>query len=226
MKSLVNKTLKLLSVICFSSALLNGSPAHNALTTQEETFSDYEVQERAIRDPFHPIDYSFYSLKSIEYYGESVVLNDGSVWAIRSRDRHIITRWHDEYDSNPYYGQNSTGIFLTPVNSLIYSGVYNFRMVNIATGESVYCNLSRPAPEETWNTIHYIDYLNGYIEVMNGAGAIAQFSLSGSDFFVYINWTPDQRIIFGRTTGYGSTSHAYTLINVDTSTNARCRIYN
>lgn len=226
MFSIIQKTTRWLALACVSTSFifsLDGSTFNN--TDRDDAEEEYLVQERTVNDPFYPIDYSQYTLKSYDPFQYTVVLNDGSIWAIRPNDTYLVSSWYDEGNCYLNYDYQPSKIYLTPNSAYLYDGRYDFCMVNKDTGGYVYCNIVASAPFETLNTIHYIDSYTGYVEVMNGNGGIAQFTFSGSDCFNYLDWSPYQRIVIARTSRYGYSNYAYTLINLDTKNRAKCRLY-
>lgn len=239
MNKFANNTSRFLALICLSTGFLFGSTAEEtpaefpSVSTEEriaqERFAEadeseeVQIQERTVRDPFYPIDYSSFAITTIGHKGGTVNLSDGSLWTIRSSDCWVVSGWNDNYNKNSPYTVGPSKVYITSNNSWLSSATYPYMMVNKDTGESVYCNISQTAPLENTIWVQFIDYNSGKVELAHANG-YNTFYLSAFDDGIYTKWQAGDRVFYGRNSRWNSVSSPYLLINLRTLTNARASL--
>lgn len=233
-------TCRFLTVLFLSANFLNGSihdeeirvPMGTESISEEERIlfaeaqtsedeEEYLSQERIVRDPFYPVDYSLYTVRSIGYKQRTVTLHDKSIWVVRPADAKILEKWIDEYKSSVYPGQAPSNVYVTPNTNWFFDRDYEFRMVNKDTGAFIYCDIAEPPVDALVNQILQIDRHSKEIIIMNSSGMTARFSLFTRDSSVYKDWTPGHYIMIGRNSRWGSSSNPYLLYNLSKDSMSR-----
>jgi hypothetical protein len=149
---------------------------------------------------------AFYSPAAISVFGDSVELNDGSLWSIASGDTYKVLNW-----------LSSDAVVLTPNHDWFSS--YMFRMTNQDTGVSVKCNMVL-GPVYNGIYTHWIiaiDYVSNEIYLDDGT----RWSVTGWDSSTFNKWLPNDTVMIGINDGSRSGSHPNILINVNTLTYVR-----
>lgn len=241
MKS-INRTLaKLIVALCLATNFISASEVSEKriglrISSEEKRASQHEevyaqeaqeedevlIQERYNRDPFSPNDYSKFQVKEIGINGYTITLSNDSVWILKPSDAAKITKWSDNYSSQTT-GYAPSDVYITTNNNWFFDRSYDFRIFNMDTQESVYCNLSTSPGKHCRNWILNIDAQGGTVEITNMYGDYQIMYLNPSDIGVYSDWQKNDLVIFGRNSKWGSqTSSPYILIDLDTLTSARC----
>lgn len=143
---------------------------------------------------------AFHHPYSVSLLGDTVELEDGSIWAVCSSDRYKTLDW-------------MTGdlIIITPNDSWFSS--YDYKLVNLNTGAKVKVNLAL-GPIYNGIYTHWIiaiDYYHGEICLEDGS----VWKMSSLDSSVVSKWLPNDTIIIGINDGWFSGSNPNLLINVN-----------
>lgn len=166
-----------------------------------------------IFDDYPPLYYpaSTHYLIEVSALGDSVELEDGSIWKIchydgykamqwRSNDPLIITQNHRWFSSYPY------------------------RIVNQNSGESLETTLFVGPLEYGQNTLYItdIDRLAGDLSIVNGSGEVCRWKIFSNDLSLLQNWAVHDAIIIGQNSGWDTDFEAL-LINVTMNHSVRAR---
>lgn len=243
MKAFTQTLKQLIVVLCLSTSFVSASTLKSqteetrigertvsiekklALEEQyaQEGEEDIQVSEKYGRDPFYPLDYSKFSIKEIGVRGQTITMGDESVWIIKPADGYKVANWSDEYSARTT-GYAPTDVYITTNDNWFFDRQYDYRMVNIATGEYVYCNITTGPANHCKTWILNIDAGQGIVELTNIYGNYVILYLSPSDFPSYCDWERNDMVIFGRNLRWGSLNNPYLLINLITETTARCEL--
>jgi hypothetical protein len=132
-------------------------------------------------------------------YGETVELEDGSIWSIYSGDRYKTLNW---YTSDP--------IIVLPNH---YFSLYNYKIINVNTGAVCQANLFLGPIYNGYYTkwITAIDYIQELVWLNDGTC----WQMSGYDYSTVQKWLPNDTVIIGINDGSFSGSNPNILINVN-----------
>lgn len=146
----------------------------------------------------------------VSLFGDSVELEDGSIWTVTSDDAYKTLNW-----------LVSDLVVITPNHNWLSS--YMFRITNQNTGVSIRCNLTL-GPIYNGLYTHWVVAIN-YLtsEVCLEDGSI--WKISGFDSSVFNKWLLNDTIIIGVNDGFLSGSKPNILINVNTLSYARANTY-
>lgn len=143
---------------------------------------------------------AYHSPVGISLFGDSIELEDGSIWSIRSIDTYIVRGWLP-----------TDVIVITPNHSWFSS--YNYKITNQNTGEYVsgdmFLGPVYTSPYTRW--IAAIDYYNDIIYLDDGS--IWEMSLFDSG--IIDEWLIDDPVIIGVNDGWLSSTRPNILINVN-----------
>ncbi len=182
---------------------------------------EIQVQERFGRNSFYPIDFSQFIVNAIGYKGSSVILSDGSVWTVRPQDGIIAQNWQDQNTAN-YSGKNPSKVFVTSNDNWFFDKDYLYRIVNMETGQFIYCNMSQSPFQTSSAWILNLNIEEGFVELTDSNGGYVLMYLSPSSKLYFSKWQINDRVLFGRNLRWGSSYNPYLLINIETLTNAAC----
>ncbi len=143
---------------------------------------------------------AFHYPVSVSYLGDSIQLEDGSMWAVSLSDTYKTLNW-----------LTSDIIIIVP-NHDIFSSYY-YRLININTGANVKVNLYL-GPIYNGAYTHWItaiDYLNREIYLEDGS----IWKMSPFDQPIISQWLPNDTVIIGINDGAFSYSNQNILINVN-----------
>lgn len=144
---------------------------------------------------------AFHSPLAISIFGDSIELEDGSVWSVSPSDGYKALNW-----------LTSDLLVITPNHDWFSSHL--FKMTNQATGISVKCNLSL-MPVYNGLYTHWIRAINYYTqEIALEDGSIWQ--VSGLDSSTFSQWLLNDTVIIGVNDGFLSGSKENILINAET----------
>ena len=147
----------------------------------------------------HPGAYHYISAMS--FFGDTLELEDGSVWFLRSSDIYKVKGWH-----------STDPIVITPDHS--WMSLYQFVMTNQNTGEAIGVNLHLSpyvnGPFTHW--IIAIDDYNSTVYLEDGSF----WKMSIFDGSILYRWVVGDSVIIGVNDGYFSSSRPNILINVNT----------
>ncbi len=137
---------------------------------------------------------------AVSLLGETVELEDGSIWSVSSGDRHKTLDW-----------MTGDVIIIIPNHSWFSS--YDYRLVNLNTGAKVKVNLSL-GPIYNGIYTHWIlaiDYNNREICLEDGS----VWKMSWWDSSIVNQWLPNDTVIIGINDGWFSGGNPNMLINVN-----------
>lgn len=150
---------------------------------------------------------AFHNPLLISALGDSVEIEDGSIWSISPSDTYKTLNWI-----------TSDLVVITPNHDWFSS--HMFRMTNQNTGVSVKCNLVL-GPIYNGLYTHWIVAINYYTQqICLEDGSI--WTVTGFDSSVFSKWLINDTVIIGINDGFLSSSKPNILINVNTLTYARC----
>lgn len=240
MKALAKLLGQLVVALTLSTTLLHGTEVDNSAQSErsiigqrsvsdeereflyqndeEEASEETQTQEMWGVNAYYPIDYSKTTIVEVGYLGHTIILQDQSVWTIRPRDGKTVQNWNEQAKE---MGQH-LNVFFTSNDNWFFDREYLHRMVNMQTGESVYCNLSQ-SPfliASTW--ILNMDVDAGWVELTDSQGNYLVMTLNYSDRAIFADWEREDTVIIGRNLRWGASSSPYLLINIPTMTHARC----
>ena len=156
-------------------------------------------------------DGAYHKPISISPVGNTVELEDGSIWNIHSRDSQKTLNWL------------ATDILVVTPNHCWFS-IYDFRLVNQNTGASVRANLSL-GPIYNGLQTHWIvgiDYNNRVIVLEDGS----VWNMSYFDDAVVKKWLMNDIVIIGINDGWFAGNKRNILINVNMLNYAACKCIN
>lgn len=168
--------------------------------TEKDSVGALKLNSKAIYYTTHPG--AFHYPKGVSIFGETVELEDGSLWSIYSGDRYLTLNWLVTDD-----------IVITP-NWTWYS-IFQYRLVNQQTGASVQASLTLGPIYAGFYThwIVAIDYYNNQICLEDGS----VWSMSAFDTSITNKWLINDTIIIGVNDGVLSSTRPNILINVNTN---------
>jgi hypothetical protein len=148
-------------------------------------------------------------ISAVSDLGDSLILEDGSVWEISLKHAQTILDWLD-----------IDIIIITQNNS--WTSKHNYNFINQRTKETVSTNLieSPLISSEYFHKIKAIDYFRGEIVLENNI----RWKICSSDIFLVKDWLLDDGIIVGINTGWES-SFPNILINVSVNKFVRSKQY-
>lgn len=147
--------------------------------------------------------------KIVSPNGESVELDDGSVWKVNKYDGYKVLSW-----------KVSDELVITQNHRWFTS--YQYRIINQATGTSIEANLFL-GPIVNGIASRYassIDFHNGLALLTDGT----QWEICPSDFSLFANWANGDAIIIGFNSGWDS-KYDGLLINVNMNQSVRAKQY-
>ncbi|MCE5294343.1 MAG: hypothetical protein LLF94_06985 [Chlamydiales bacterium] len=163
------------------------------------------------RDPYYKSTYqtSSHFIEIIDGLGSSVQIQDGTVWGIKDSDRYIVKNWHV-----------NTEITVKPNTLTIWNKLtgtrpeHKYRLVNLATGESVAATMSFGPFEQhpLTRVIDHIDYYRGEIILSNGT--IWKVDNTRPSMRILEDWKINHAIITGLNDTWFSLGSPYILVNV------------
>lgn len=143
---------------------------------------------------------------SVSPYGDTVQLEDGSIWTVNVWDRSQTLNW-----------LATDTIIIVPGS---YFSVYGYKLINVNTGAQVEVNLTL-GPVYNGVFTHWIaaiDYF--WNEIILEDGTVWKFFWDDS---VMKNWLINDTVIIGINDGAFSSSEPNILINVSMLNYARCK---
>ncbi len=146
---------------------------------------------------------------AVSFLGDTVELEDGSIWSVASGDRHLTFDW-------------MPGDFIIILPNHTWFSSYYYRLVNVNTGANVKVNLSL-GPIYNGIYTHWIiaiDYLAREICLEDGS----VWKMSSWDSSIVNKWLPNDTVIIGINDGWFAGGNANMLINVNMNNHAigRC----
>ncbi len=164
-------------------------------------------------DEYPPLYYpaSTHSLIGVSALGDSVELEDGSVWKICRYDGYKALGWRS---NDP----------LTITQNHQWFSRYAYRIVNENTGVCLEANLFLGPLAYGKHTMYItgIDRMSGELIVTNGSGESIHWEISANDFDLFQNWALADAVIIGQNSGWDSECEAL-LINVNMNVSVRAR---
>lgn len=143
---------------------------------------------------------AYHNPVSISIFGDTLEIEDGSIWAISSSDAYTTLNWF-----------STDLIVITPNHS--WFSAYNFRLTNQNTGESVAANLYLGpfynSPYTRW--IASIDHYSHTVYLNDGSA----WSMSSFDASIVNKWFINDTVIIGVNDGWLYSTSPNILINVN-----------
>ena len=136
-----------------------------------------------------------YYIKSTGVDGETLTMNDETVWAIASNSASIVASWTP-----------NSPIVITPSN---WYSQYDYYLTNALTHESATAKLSQGPFVKYAIFIQQIDWNNGFVYLTNGT----RWTFSPSNRIR--PWQAGQAVLIGLNTGWFSKSYILVNINED-----------
>lgn len=156
-------------------------------------------------DPYPPVYYpiSTHWLAGVSVLGDSVELEDGSVWQISRYDHREALDW---LSSDP----------LTITQNRRWFSSCEYKIVNQTSGASVEANLLLGPVKDNLHTLYItaIDLHYGVCTLMNRSGHEMHWQVAPSDLVIFQNWCLNDAVIVGQNSGWES-SYEGLLINVN-----------
>ena len=163
--------------------------------------------------PLRYLPIAAHQLQGVSSLGDSVELEDGSVWKI------------SRYDSPSALTFRSDDILIITQNHRWFSQ-YNYRIINQQTGIALEANLflgPQTNNQYTWY-VTAIDRIDGDLILTNGFGQPTRWEISWHDESLFQNWAVNDAVIIGQNTGWDSRSESLLInVNMDQSVRARQR---
>ena len=226
MKSTLMKSLIFAGLLCPCLTFATDDDAHLQIGTRtesSETVNTIDPQASAPQsepreegeccgfffDNYPPVYYSSSThwLIAVSAYGDSVELEDGSVWKISSYDGYKALNWRSK---DPLMITQNSGWF----------SKYNYRIVNTNTGSSIQVNLYLGPIKNGEYTRYIIAIDPTYGELMLNDNS--HWEMSSYDRRDFYNWALGDAIIIGYNSGWDSTCEGI-LINVNMNKSLRAK---
>lgn len=200
MKTTYLKTFFLAAMI---APMLSFGAEENYLVGERATKFNGEMQEggsKSIFSQYPPVYYppAVHCLKSVSVLGDSVEIEDGSVWKISSFDADKVRYW------------KSTDVILITQNHSWFSK-YKYKLVNETIGSSLEAKLHL-GPSKRSEYIRYVietDIRDG-IAILNDG---TRWKVSSLDKHLFKEWELNDAVIIGYNSGWDSDCQGL-LINV------------
>jgi hypothetical protein len=177
----------------------------------EEASEFKDITRSGFSNQYPPVYYpaSCHWIIKISALGDSLEIEDGSVWELNSRDGHKALYWRSR---NPIMITQNTSWFSN----------YKYRILNQQSGESIESNLVLGpfAQGEYTNLISIMDKHNGALALTDNSN----LQICSSDLKTFYNWSEGQSIIIGVNSGWHS-HYDLILINVNMNDFVRARQY-
>lgn len=170
--------------------------------TQDEGIDAQKIVKKGFQQATYVTTHegAFHFPKAVSYFGDTVELEDGSIWSVCSNDAYKTMNW-----------LTSDLIIIVPNDSIFSS--HDYKLININTGAKVKVNLYL-GPIYNGAYTHWIvaiDYL--YREIYLEDGSI--WKMSSFDQSIVNQWIPNDTVIIGINDGLFSGSNPNILINVN-----------
>lgn len=143
---------------------------------------------------------AFHQPVAVSPYGDTIELEDGSVWTARSYDRYKTLDW-----------MMGDSILIAPNHN--WFSLYDFKLINQNTGAHVEVNLSLGPYYNGFHTrwIQSIDYYNRIIVLDDHS----VWNMSKYDRSIIYNWAVNDTVIIGINDGWLVGDYVNILINVN-----------
>lgn len=186
----------------FPNELMNAPEEELEEPVQEEPVQEGEETREAVCLGYSYTTHAgaYHQPIAVSPLGDTVELEDGSIWSIKPQDRKKTLDW-----------MTGDTIVITP-NSSWFNWTYDFKLINKNTGVAVSANLSL-GPIYNGIYTHWIvklDYINNEVCLEDGS----VWSISGFDSKVLKDWYVNDTVIIGINDAWFS-SKANILINVN-----------
>ncbi len=172
--------------------------------------------EELIKESYelYPYDFSRHFVEKMGYQGQSIELNDGSVWVVKPHDAYRVQDWPDA-SSAYYYGIPQAKVCITTNNSWFSNRDYEFMIMNLETGEQVPAKMSvAQRPEVQGFISRFFDTVN-QIELGDPEGNFLAIRVNSWDQDITRYWNEGDRIYLGRNNRWDHGRFPYILINLD-----------
>lgn len=150
-------------------------------------------------------------LAGVSVLGDSLELNDGSIWKVSRYDEYKVLGWR------------SNDPLIITQNHRWFSN-YQYRIINQATGSTLETNLFLGPLQYGEHTfyVHGIDYCQGSLILTNAFGDMSYWEISDFDLDPFQDWSPSDPVIIGQNSGWDAERNAL-LINVAIDNFVRAR---
>ncbi|MBI3901188.1 MAG: hypothetical protein HY324_03435 [Chlamydiia bacterium] len=146
---------------------------------------------------------SAHRVMEISVLGDSLKLEDGSVWKISKYDAKRVLNW-----------KPSDIVSITQNHSWFSS--YKYRLVNQQTGITLEAKLFLGPIERGLNTLYitHLDPHQGYIHLTSGTGEMTRWEIALSDRNAFSKWRLGDAVIVGQNSSWDRSCESF-LINVN-----------
>jgi hypothetical protein len=177
--------------------------------------SDGEVSFNYIYD-MYPTVYlpeSCHQVTKISYLGDSLELEDGSVWKVSF------------YDTSKVLSLFQNDVVMITQNNDWFSS-YRYRIIHQRTGMTLYVNLSAAPYENGPYTRHVVelDLFHDLVLLRDSAGNVTRYQIALGDTEKFKKWLNNDVVILGHNSGWAS-DYDCLLINVCLDQHVRARQY-
>lgn len=155
----------------------------------------------------------------IYYTGETVTLNDGSIWTVKPSDRGVVRTWRSICKPKGYYPAN---VYITQNNVLFrsMSQGYDYKLVDAATGKSIRVKLAVNALYEYVHQITSIDYKARIVYLHDGL----TFRVTTYDDSTLSHWQPLDYALLGVNGRWNNWTKPYMIINTNRLNHVRAKL--
>ncbi len=150
-------------------------------------------------------------LSAVSAIGDSVELEDGSVWRISRYDGQKALSWRL---NDP----------LTITQNHRWFSSYNYRIINQNTGASLEANLFLGPLQYGEHTLYIcaIDRVSGYLLLLDSQGETTQWEISSGDSDPFQDWVVNDAVVIGQNSGWDASCESI-LINISMNDFVRAR---
>lgn len=186
-----------------------GTRPPKKIAQAEETVIPQESHCGFVFDQYPPVYFpaSCHWMIAASAFGDTLELEDGSVWKVNSYDGYKALNWRA---NDPLMVTQNTRWFSN----------YNYRIINRNTGSSIETNLFLGPIKGGQHTryINAIDFIQGALNLTDNT----RWEVSASDQNIFREWLVNDPIIIGYNSGWDSSKESI-LINVSMNNFARFR---
>ena len=186
----------------------------STITTEGENITDDSTANKQVTNDHcfayifdsYPSSYypaSIHWLSGVAAFGDSIELEDGSIWKVSSYDQYKANNWRAE---DP----------LVITQNHRWFSKYQYRIINKSSGASIETNLYfgpiRNGPYTLYVTS--IDTIHNTIKAIDGKNEITHWEICSKDWYEFDEWNLNDAMIVGYNSGWSS-DYECILINVN-----------
>lgn len=184
--------------------------------TEELPIKQEEVIENNFIFDFYPPVYfpaCAHRVTEISVMGDSIKLEDGSIWKIGLYDSSRVLNW-----------QINDVVTITQNHRWFTS--YKYRIVHQQSGCSLETNLFIGPVEKGLYTLYisHLDPMDGKVYLISGKGELTHWEISSSDQALFSKWRIGDAVIVGQNSGWDRSCESF-LINVNENEGLRAKQY-